>query len=56
MLVKTLAKHTNSFGDSFVKLAGDEYDHPYPQLLIKRKKVEAVDVPVRKKRRRRKAK
>lgn len=53
MLVKTLKAHTNGFGEKFAKAEGDIYDHPNPDVLIERGKVEPTDVTVPKTRRRR---
>ena len=43
MLVRVLKAHSNGLGDKYEKAVGDEYDHPTPDLLIARGKLEAVD-------------
>lgn len=35
MLVKTILEHGNRYGKERLKKAGDEYDHPDPQTLIR---------------------
>lgn len=35
MLVKTIREHANRFGKERLKKAGEEYDHPDPQTLIR---------------------
>lgn len=47
MLVRVLKAHNNPFGESYFKKVGDTYDHPSPESLIKAKKLEAIDAPVR---------
>lgn len=45
MKVRVLKQHYNEFGKSYQKKVGEVYDHPDPELLIKRKKVEDAEKP-----------
>lgn len=41
--VKSLVKHSNTFGDKYFKEIGEEYDHPAPAPLVKSKIVTLVE-------------